>query len=92
MQSLMIIMNEIMSGWIPNTSKLCDLPNYTHETRKIVPLVNMLKNSSECKSCVILYDDVVQSPDIQIRKKHSRDSSKLPDSSKSLVHAAEEFR
>ena len=51
-----------------------------------------MNQGRQCKSGIITYDDVVQNPEILIRKKHSRDASKLPDESKMLVHAAESLR
>ena len=78
-----------MSGWRRKTLKLGVLPNCTHEPRKLVPLGTMLKNSTECKSGIIICNNVVQNAEIQIRKKCSRDASNFPDSSKILVHSTE---
>ena len=54
-----------------------------------MPLGTILKNSAECKSGIIVYDNVVQNTEMQIRKKYSRDTSNLPNDSKTLVYAAE---
>ena len=81
-------MDKSMSGWRPKISKLGSLPTHTYELRKPVSLRNTLKKSAECESEIIVHNGVVQNPEIQIRKKCCRDTSKLPGRSKILVHAA----
>ena len=67
-----------MSGWRPKTSKLGGLPNYTFEKRKPVPLGTMLRNSVECISGIMAFQDVVQLPEIQSKKKYFGQLSSLP--------------
>ena len=52
----------------------------------------MLKNSAEFKSGIIVCNDAVQNPEMQIRNKYSRDESKLPDGSKILMRVEEALR
>ena len=81
-----------MSGWCPKTSKLGGLPNYTFEPRKPVPLGTMFKNGAECKSGLIVFQDVVMDPEVQHTKEFSDCKSHLPDGSMVLVHTAEVLR
>ena len=52
----------------------------------------MHKNVVEHKLYVIVHNNVVQNPEQQSRKKHSREKSSLPDDSKMLARAAEVLR
>ena len=92
MQYLMIIMDEGMPGWRLKTYKLGQKTNYTHEPSKPVSVGTTLNNSAKCKSGIIDYDDFVQNPETQHRKKYSKEKSKLPDGSKLLVHTVEVLR
>ena len=47
---LFLALDESISGWFPKTSKLGGLPNYIHESRKLLPLGIMLKNPVKCIS------------------------------------------
>ena len=67
-----------MSGWRPKTSKLGGLPNYTYEARKPVPLGTMLRNSVECVSGCLVFQDIVQLPELQARKEYYGEVSSLP--------------
>ena len=63
----------IISRWMPKTSKLGSLPTCVHEPREPVSLGTILKNSSEFKSGIIAHNDVAQNPEMQHRKKHSKE-------------------
>ena len=91
-KTLLLVSDESMSGWCPKTSKLGGLPNYTLEPRKPVPLGTMFKNGAECKSGIIVFQDVTQNPEQQHRKEYSNMKSHLPDGSNILVHTAEVLR
>ena len=67
---MVLILDESMSGWRPKSSKLGGLPSYTFEPRKPIPLGTMLRNGAEAVTGVILYQDIVQTPEFQT-KKHS---------------------
>ena len=76
---LFLALDELMSGQFPATSELGGLPNHTHKPRKPVPLGTMLKNISECNAGVMFCNDVIQNPEKQSRKKHSKEKTSLPD-------------
>ena len=62
---------------VPQTSKPGELPNHTHNPRKIVPLGTMLKNAAFRKSGAIVHDEVVQNPEQQSRKNHSKEKKQF---------------
>jgi hypothetical protein len=66
--TILLIMDESMSGWRPKTSKLGGLPNITFEPRKPVPLGTQFKNGIECLAGTMAYQDIVQAPELQKRK------------------------
>jgi hypothetical protein len=70
-KSLMVILDESMSGWRPKTSKLGGLPNISFEPRKPVPLGTMFRNGADCMSGVLVFQDVVQAPESQSKKNSS---------------------
>ena len=74
----LLMLDESMSGWRPKTSKLGGLPNYTYEARKPVPLGTMFRNSVECVSGCLVFQDIVQLPEVQSRKKYFGELSSLP--------------
>ncbi len=88
----LLLLDESMSGWRPKTSKLGGLPNYTFEPRKPVPLGTMFRNSVECLSGVIVFQDVVQLSEVQSKKKYFNNESSLPNNSCITAHAAEVLR
>eukprot|EP00957_Ditylum_brightwellii_P078816 5993654-Ditylum_brightwellii.AAC.1 len=59
-----------MSGWRPKTSKLGGLPNISLEPCKPVPLGTMFKNGVECISSILFFQDIVQGPEKQQKKKN----------------------
>jgi hypothetical protein len=74
---MMLILDESKSRWHPKTSKLGSLPNYTYEIRKPVPLGTMFCNSVEFISGVLVFQDVVQLPEVQSRKLYYGNKSDL---------------
>jgi hypothetical protein len=88
----LLMMDESMSGWRPKTSKLGGLPNYTYEPRKPVPLGTMFRNSVECISGCLIYQDVVQLPEVQHRKDFYELPSSLPGNQEIKSHTAEVLR
>ena len=75
---VLLLLDESMSGWRPKTSKLGGLPNYTYEPRKPIPLGTMFRNGAECMVGSLVYQDVVQLPEQQHRKKYHGEKSSLP--------------
>ncbi len=78
-----------MSDWLPKTSKLGRLPNISFEPRQPVPLGTMFHNGADCMSGVLVFQDVVQAPEIQRKKKNFNESSHLPGNPPITVHEAE---
>jgi hypothetical protein len=87
--SIVLLLDESMGGWRPKTSKLGDLPNYTFEARKPVPLGTMFRNGTCCLSGISTYQDVVMSPEMQVAKEYFQEDSHMPDGSIIPPHAAE---
>ena len=52
----------------------------------------ILKNCTKCNSSYIVYEDVMQSSEIQNQKKYFDELSSMPDRSKITVCAAEVLR
>ena len=52
----------------------------------------MLKNAAEYNSGIIAYNDVVQNPEHQSRKKYSKEKTSLNDRSNALVNVSKELR
>ena len=77
---------------VSQKSKLGGLPNCAHEPIKPVPLGTILKNAADCKSGMIMHDEVVQNPEQQLRKKCSKEKKSFPEKSKILSHASEVLR
>jgi hypothetical protein len=65
--TILLVLDELMAGWRPKTSKHDGLPNITFEARKPVPLGVQLFGV-ECHACSMAFQDVVQAPEIQKRK------------------------
>ena len=68
-RTVLLMLDEYMSGWRPKTSKLGGLPNYTFEPRKPVTLGTMFWNGVECTTGCIFFQDVVMNPEFQHNKK-----------------------
>ena len=78
-----------MSGWRPKTTKLGGLPNYTYEPRKPVHLGTMMRNSADCITGCLVYQDVVMAPEHQDAKKFFGLPSSLPTGERIKAHTAE---
>ena len=92
LQTILIILDESMSGWKPKTSQFGGLPNITHESRKPVDLGTMLRNSIECITGIMRNQDVVQCPEAQMLKKYYNADASYPPDTKIQVHTAEVLR
>jgi hypothetical protein len=101
--TVLLMLDESMSGWCPKTSKFGGLPNITYEPRKPVQLGTQLKNGIECLAGTMAYQDVVQPPEIQKRKEffiqnealnddYVPELSSLPGNPPMQAHAAEVLR
>jgi hypothetical protein len=86
------MLGESMSGWRPKTLKLGDFPNYTYEPQKPVPLGTMFCNGVECISAILVFQDVVQNPELQSRKDFHGEKSSLPGQPLITAHPAEVLR
>ena len=87
-----IILDESMSGWRPKTTKFGGLPNYTYEPRKPVPLGTMFKNSAECATKCMVFQDVVKAAEVQSAKKYCDELSHTPGDNDILQSVAEVLR
>lgn len=92
LNTALLMLDESMSGWRPKTSKLGGLPNYTYEPRKPVPLGTMFRNGVECTSGLLVFQDVVQAPEQQRRKKFHGEKSSLPTGGTISASTAETLR
>ena len=90
--TILLMLDESMSGWKPKTSKLGGLPNYTYEPRKPVDLGTMFRNGVECTSGCIVFQDVVMNPEFQYTKKYQDEPSSMPDKTPIKSHTAEVLR
>jgi hypothetical protein len=91
-KTVLMLVDESMSGWRPKTTKLGGLPNYTFEPRKPVPLGTMFRNGVECVSGILVVQDVVQNPEQQSLKPFYATQSSMPDRSDIMAHTAEVLR
>jgi hypothetical protein len=91
-RSALLMLDESMSGWRPKTSRLGGLPNYTFEPRKPILLGTMLRNGVECTSGVLVFQDIVQPPEVQARKAYQGVVSSLPNQPDIVAHTAEVLR
>jgi hypothetical protein len=66
--TVLLMLDESMSGWCPKTTPLGGAPNLTFEPRKPVKLGTQLKNGIECLGGCLAFQDIVQSPEIQKQK------------------------
>ena len=64
----LLMMDESMSAWKPKTSKLGGLPNIVFEPRKPVDLGAQFRNSVECLTGVLIYQEPVMGPERQRMK------------------------
>ena len=86
------MLDESMSAWKPKTSKLGGLPNYTYEPRKPVPLGTMIRNGVECKTGILVFQDIVQNPEKQCQKEFVGTRSHMPRSELITASVAEVLR
>ena len=99
-KAMMIFADESMSGWRPKTSQTGGLENLSFEPRKPVPLGTELKNSVECMTGILTYQDVQMAPEKQKRKAYyyqdadnmTPELSHLPERDKIAAHVAEVLR
>jgi hypothetical protein len=87
--TVLMLVDESMSGWRPKAAKLGGLLNYTFEPKKPVPLGHMFRNGIECITGILVVQYFVQNPEQQSRKVYHGDVSALPDKSTVPAHTAE---
>ena len=73
-----VLMDETFIPWVPKTSKLGGLPNYSWEPRKPKGLGTMLKDSAEAVTGVLIYTDPVMAPSVQDKKSFGDKKSQSP--------------
>ena len=61
----LLMMDESMSPWKPKTSNLGGLPNIVNEPRKPVDLGVQFRNSVECLSGILVYQEATMGPEQQ---------------------------
>ena len=85
----LVVTDETMFAWVPKTSKLGGLPNYTFEPRKPKPLGTMARDTSECTTGVVIYTDPVMNPSTQDKKQFAMKPSQSPEciGNKNICHA-----
>ena len=93
-KTVLMLVDESMSGWRPKTSKTGGLPNITHEPRKPVDLGTMLRDGVECITGIFVYHDIVQAPTQMWEKKYLKPPTKshLPKGEVINYHLAEVLR
>ena len=74
-----IIVDESFISWVPKTSKLGGLPNYSFEPRKPKGLGTMLRDAAIAVIGVIVYTDPAMPPSVQDKKKFGEKSSQSPE-------------
>ena len=92
LSTVLLLLDESMSGWRPKTSRLGGLPNYTFERRKPVPLGTMFRNGVECITGMRVFQDVVEGPESQHRKEFHDEVSSMPNGCRIGTHTAEVMR
>jgi len=89
---VLLILDELMSGWRPKTSQLGGLLNITFEPRKPVDLGTMFRNSAECITGCMINLDPVQLPEHQMKKEFHGKPTHLPTKAKIDNATAEVLR
>ena len=100
MLCILLMLDELMSGWRPKTSKCGGLPNISFEPRKPVPLGTQLKNGVKCLSSMFVFQDIVQVAEVQQQKEFLFDDyeegipamSSMPSNPEMAAHVAEVLR
>jgi hypothetical protein len=80
-KTVLLLLDESMSGWRPKTTKTGGKPDLTLEPRKPCPLGTQLKNGVECLSGVLVFQDVMKCPELQRLKNYyySDKDSRIPE-------------
>ena len=91
-KSVYMVLDESMSAWRPKTSQFGGLPNLTYEARKPKPLGTMFKNGVEATTGIVVYQDIVETKEVQREKKYNGDVSSLPLGEPILQHVGEVLR
>jgi hypothetical protein len=92
LRTLLLILNESMSGWRPKTTMTGGLPKLTWEPIKPVPLGTMFRNSVEASTGILVYQIVVQQAEVMKQFEFYGERSSLPNGAEILAHTAEVLR
>ena len=92
MKSVYMVLDESMSAWRPKTSQYGGQPNLTYGARKPKPLGTMFKNGVEATTGIVVYQDIVETKEVQREKKYNGEVSSLPLGEPILQHVGEVLR
>jgi hypothetical protein len=81
LKCVLLILDESMSGWLPQSTKTGGFPKLSWEPRKPVPLGTMFRNGVECMSGILVFQDVVQDAEVMKQNEYFGEKSPMPDSS-----------
>jgi hypothetical protein len=69
-RTVLLILDESMSGWRPKTSQYGGFPSLSFEPRKPVSLGTLFRNGCECLGGSLVYQDINMSPELQKKKNY----------------------
>jgi hypothetical protein len=92
LRTLLLILDESMSGWQPKTTITGGLPKLTWEPRNPVPLGTMFRNGVEASTGILVYQSVVQDAEVMKQLEFYGEQSSLPNGADILAHTAEVLR
>ena len=78
-KTVLLMLDESILEWRPNTSNMGGLPNYNFEHRNPVPLSKISRNGVECRSGCSVFQDVVQNSEYHHEKKYQDKPISLPE-------------
>jgi hypothetical protein len=95
-QTVLLILEELMSGWRPKTSQYGGFPSLSFKTQKPISLGTLLRNGCECLAGSLVYQDINMSPELQKEKQTQQHTlfikTLLPGKSEIQAHVAEVLR
>jgi hypothetical protein len=91
-RTLMLILDDSMSGWHPKTTMTGGLPKLTWEPIKPVPLGIMFRNGVEASTGILVYQSVVQHAEVMNQLVYYAERSSLLNGVEIGAHTAEVLR
>jgi hypothetical protein len=89
---ILLMLDESMSGWRTKFTNTGGLPKISWEHRKPVPLGTMFRNSAECTSSILVFQDIVQDVEVMKAKEYFGEKLSMPNCMEIPAHAAEVLR